>query len=139
MINIPSKITPPLDKTNLSTLNNKYGQPLNKDTVSELNFQNREISVGNRLPANNTNRNSTSAVKQIHESQQLQTHNMTASGQSLVQSLPNMSVPELKNPLRKGQKTPLNSQGQLVSKLIVCFGWNILDPRCDIDASAFLI
>lgn len=136
MINIPCKMTPPLDKTNLSTLNNKHGKPLNKDTVSNLNLQNRGAYVGNGLLNNSTEMHCESNVQQSHQSQ---IQNITGSGQAPSRLVPNISVPELKNPLRKGQKTPLNSQGQLVSKLIVCFGWNILDPRCDIDASAFLI
>ena len=51
----------------------------------------------------------------------------------------NMIVPNLINPLRKGQKTSLDPQNRGLQRLKACFGWNIKDARCDMDASAFLI
>ena len=48
-----------------------------------------------------------------------------------------MTIPALKHPLQKGQKTSLGPQP--VQSLRVCFGWNVTDPRCDLDASAFLL
>ena len=136
MINIPCRMTPPLDKTNLSTLNNKKGQPLNKDTVSSLNQQNREVSVGNELLNADTQMIFTSEAQ---KRQQMPPQNPNVSGNTLVQRLPDMPLPLFQHLLRKGQKTSLNSQGQTVSKLKVCFGWNIIDARCDMDASAFMI
>ena len=46
-----------------------------------------------------------------------------------------MTIPELPNLLRKGQKAPLNG----ANRLKLCFGWNVSNSKCDIDASAFLI
>lgn len=40
---------------------------------------------------------------------------------------------------KKGQKTALGLYEKGISKIKVCFGWNILDTRCDMDASAFLL
>ena len=48
-----------------------------------------------------------------------------------------MRSPRLSNLLRTGQKTPLGSGG--VRQIEVCFGWNVADERCDVDASAFLL
>ena len=48
-----------------------------------------------------------------------------------------MALPPLPNPLGKGQKTALPVQAG--GKLRVCFGWNVSDQRCDVDASAFLV
>lgn len=52
--------------------------------------------------------------------------------------LPDMVMPRLVNPLRKGQKTSLDPQNRGLRMLKACFGWNIIDARCDMDASAFL-
>jgi len=49
-----------------------------------------------------------------------------------------MVMPRLVNPLRKGQKTSLDPQNRGLRMLKACFGWNIIDARCDMDASAFL-
>ena len=50
-----------------------------------------------------------------------------------------MVIPQLLNPLRKGQKSPLDPQNTGVRQVKACFGWNVKDSRCDIDASAFLL
>ena len=114
MINIPNKTTSPLNKGNLSSLNNKHGQPLTKNTVSSLNKKNmgnvRKSAVSNTVPV----------------------------AQPVVEKLPDITVPVMQHLLRKGQKTPLSPQGKNISKVKACFGWNILDARCDMDVSAFL-
>ena len=40
--------------------------------------------------------------------------------------------------MRRGQKTALDPQNSGLQVLKACFGWNISDARCDMDASAFL-
>ena len=50
-----------------------------------------------------------------------------------------LPVPRLVRPLRQGQKTALAPQGGSVKRLRACFGWNVRDGRCDVDASAFLV
>ena len=52
--------------------------------------------------------------------------------------IPDIMVPRFLHPLRKGQKTPLDPQNTGVKRLKVCFGWNLRDARCDMDATAFL-
>lgn len=150
MINITNKTTPPLSRENLSSLNNKHGQPLNKDIVSRLNLKNRGAAAGNRAPENNIQMRMEVAVQQKNSKpstvqqtsqprQQLQAQRMENFGQPVVQCFPDMCIPVMQHLLRKGQKTPLSSQGQHIEKLKACFGWNILDSRCDMDASSFLI
>ncbi|MBQ7372242.1 MAG: TerD family protein, partial [Blautia sp.] len=52
--------------------------------------------------------------------------------------VPDMVIPRFANPLRKGQKSSLDPQNRGLRTLKACFGWNIIDARCDVDASAFL-
>lgn len=47
-------------------------------------------------------------------------------------------VPALRNPLQKGQKASLKSDGKL-SRIQARLGWNIKNPQCDTDVSAFLL
>lgn len=51
-------------------------------------------------------------------------------------SVPVMKIPTLNHLLSKGQKTGI---GAGIQKVRACFGWNVTDQRCDIDASAFLL
>ena len=51
-----------------------------------------------------------------------------------------MRMPELANPVERGQKTQLFAEAEGRSRqLDVCFGWNTDDLACDMDASAFLL
>lgn len=47
-------------------------------------------------------------------------------------------IPHLVNPIQKGQKVSIASASSLHA-VKACFGWNIKDPRCDVDVSAFLL
>ena len=49
-----------------------------------------------------------------------------------------MSVPPLRNPVRKGQKVPLESTKRL-TRVKACMGWNVQNPVCEVDVSAFLL
>lgn len=60
----------------------------------------------------------------------------TAPSRSVAPSRP---APKLLHPVQKGQKTSLAAYAANIRKIRVCFGWNVLDSRCDMDASAFLL
>ena len=154
MINIPAKITKPLSKDTLASLNNKISEPISKDTVLSLNTKQRSrpavnpqgvsgqqpvsrpVAASSASGANRANQNGTIShnrqepPRTVSQPQvPVQTSNM----------LPDMIVPNLINSLRKGQKTSLDPQNRGLQSLKACFGWNIKDARCDMDASAFLI
>lgn len=50
-----------------------------------------------------------------------------------------MRIPDLYCSAGRGQKTMLGLSAGCGDKLSVCFGWNVKDRRCDLDASAFLL
>lgn len=47
-------------------------------------------------------------------------------------------LPSLKHMVQKGQKIPLNLPGNF-SQIQACLGWNVKNPDCDVDVSAFLL
>lgn len=47
-------------------------------------------------------------------------------------------LPPFVQPIRKGQKAPLTSKTPL-TRIQACFGWNTVNPQCDVDVSAFLL
>lgn len=127
MINIPRKTVPPLNKNTISSLNHQSTPPITKSTVLSLNTKKAASSgsVGNSV--------------QSHTQSHIQSHAVPRQTQQAVPVIRDMVVPQLLRPLRKGQKTPVDPQNRGIRKIKACFGWNIKDARCDMDASAFLI
>lgn len=41
--------------------------------------------------------------------------------------------------LRKGQKVNLAANGEVLSRIQVCLGWDVINQACDLDASAFML
>ena len=121
MVNIPQVVTEPLDKSNLASLNKKRTAPISKENVFILNARTRRVDE---------------PVPQARVQQPVP--QARPQPQPTLPRLPDMVMPRLVNPLRKGQKTSLDPQNRGLRMLKACFGWNIIDARCDMDASAFL-
>lgn len=51
--------------------------------------------------------------------------------------LPRGPLPHFSNPVRKGQKILLSQAP--IPRVKACFGWNVSNPDCDVDVSAFLL
>lgn len=136
MLAIPSKITKPLNKDSLQSLNNKIAGAMSKETVLELNKQQRNVG---RDVRNNAERKNNGTPQGLQNSQQsIQTHQRASTmvQQSTAIQVTEMIVPSLKNRLKKGQKIFLNSGERDIKRMKVCFGWNVTDNRCDIDGVA---
>lgn len=144
MINIPNKVTPPLSKDTLGSLNKIISKPLGRSTVHSINLpKNTNYATGTNAFATTSNRNSQSIQRSensVGHSQSVRSvNNSVAHPEPVVQKPADIAIPSLLHPLRKGQKTALTPQGQSITRLKACFGWNINDSRCDMDASAFLV
>lgn len=141
MVVVPNRVSTPLTRNNVDCLNKSTFASLNRNNVSSLNHSiSSQTGRTNTVICQNTNigspgrTNSTDAGCQIMENQSHQ-----PASQSNQLKLPEMTLPEMRNILRKGQKTSLvlsDGNGTVVK---ACFGWNIKDARCDVDASAFLL
>ena len=64
-------------------------------------------------------------------------NNTIKENQNVVQEQQKKSIPQLMNRIAKGQKIPITFSGSSI--LDVCMGWNVKNPNCDIDVSAFLL
>ena len=67
MLAIPSKITKPLNKDSLQSLNNKIAGAMSKETVLELNKQQRNVG---RDVRNNAERKNNGTPQGLQNSQQ---------------------------------------------------------------------
>ena len=129
MIDIPDKITPPLSRATLGELNQRHRQPLTRATVGCLNGE--PVRSGGSVPSGTADDRRPAA----------RAYSAGQAGEPAHQgaALPKLAVPPMRHPLRKGQKVPLDPQNSGLTRLKVCFGWNVRDTRCDMDASAFLV
>jgi len=134
MINIPCKTTPPLTRASIGTLNSRHLPPFSRTTVSGLN------RPGNGAAGTG---GAGSPVRPAPAAPDARFQSGTVPVQSPAGGygtpLPDIPVPPLRHPLRKGQKTSLNTGKGRPLRIRACFGWNIRDARCDVDASAFLV
>lgn len=55
-----------------------------------------------------------------------------------MQANENHPIPPLRSLIQKGQKMNIGTAGQL-RQIRIAMGWNVLNPQCDIDLSAYLL
>ena len=112
MINIPMKSSGAVNKQTVTTINNIRIQSPKSS---------RDIS------SNSSTENHVSPV----ESNDI--HNMTGNTPITVKTTPSLS-----RQIEKGQKVAIEDQMKL-TKINAKLGWNVINPDCDVDVSAFLL
>lgn len=125
---------PPLNRGTLSSLNKKTAPPIQRQTVMSLNHRGRQSAPASPPPAAQP---ASRPVPPPPPASSRPASPPAAPPASPTPAVPKMTIPVLKHPLGKGQKTALSTQA--VQSLRVCFGWNVKDARCDLDASVFLL
>lgn len=137
MIDIPMRTSQPLDcnsilNINIPTQTNQiFAQAaVNQTTVktSESNRQTPSSAAINLSPAHSQASNQ-------------QTSPQTTVSQAPVPtqaSIREIAIPILTKKIQKGQKIALDPSRQ-VRKIQVCLGWNVTNPQCDLDVSAFIL
>ena len=129
-------VTKPIDASILENLNQKKGIVLTSENVEILNtsyYKKKDASSSQNTGATRSNVQSGTAAQNVVQP--------TAAGQGSVQSGSGQSnksitLPSLTKRVSKGQKVPLNLSSK---KIKVNFGWNVKNPACDVDVSAFLL
>ena len=137
MIDIPMRTSQPLDcnsilNINIPTQTNQiFAQAaVNQTTVktSESNRQTPSSAAINRSAAHSQASNQ-------------QTSPQTTVSQAPVPtqaSIREIAIPIITKKIQKGQKIALDPSRQ-VRKIQVCLGWNVTNPQCDLDVSAFIL
>lgn len=146
---LQNKTAPPLRRESLDSLNKTITPPLSRDTIQSLNRSGQDRRADPqreaRPPVRPVPSPAPAAVRSPAPSPAPAAVRppapspapAAAPAPAAPPAVAPMAIPPLKNPLRKGQKTAL--PGQAGGALRACFGWNVSDQRCDVDASAFLI
>ena len=130
-------VTKPIDASVLENLNQKKGIVLTSENVEILNtsyYKKKDTSSSQNTGVTRSNVQSGNAAKNVVQP--------TAAGQGGIQaaaggqSNKSITLPSLTKRVSKGQKVPLNLSSK---KIKVNFGWNVKNPACDVDVSAFLL
>lgn len=125
MTGIPVKSEVPLTRDTVLLINQKRIQgPLNRQNIASMNcHHSNERQEIQPLPENSNPPRHTASAR----------HN-----EPEISPKPKITMPPLRNPVQKGQKVPMEANGKL-QEIRVCVGWNINNPNCDVDVSAFLL
>ena len=126
MIDLPAKSEKPLTRDSVLSINQRrVQQPLTRQNIATIN-QGRQSS-GQPEHSNSPQRPPKSTPAPAPQP--------SAPPAPQVQQ---MRIPPLRNPLRKGQKVPLENERKL-AQVKACMGWNTQNPACEVDVSAFLL
>lgn len=156
MINVPMKISEPLNKNTISSPNiNKVKGAHTRQSIASINNSGGSNNTSNSSNSINNNYANTSTANNVRANQNTSSYTRPAMAQTPAQptmphapvqqpqvqqatAIVNKPTPPLRKPTRKGQKVTLEGVGRQ-SRLKVCLGWNVLNQQCDVDVSAFLL
>ena len=109
----------------------KTSHPLHTDSILEIN------RVTSRAE-DYTGIHNINCVTQSESLSSAEAAPFTVSRASETPGISHQIMPALINQTRKGQKTLLGDAISL-GKIKACLGWNVKNPACDVDVSAFLL
>lgn len=122
----PMNITKPINSGDLCNLNTKKGAVLSQNNIGEINTS----YYKKKGKASNT------AVPPAYNAVTAPVHSAASVNNTVKANIKRIILPTLTKRASKGQKLPLNFSG---NKLRVNFGWNVKNPDCDVDVSAFML
>lgn len=114
MIRVPMKSSGAVNKQTVMTINNiKVQNPRTSRDIKSINSARTDAT-----PGAGSNNIRTAAVNN--------------------NGIITQSIPPLNKQIQKGQKVAIDTQSKL-TKIQAKLGWNITNPNCDVDVSAFLL
>ncbi|MDE6591598.1 MAG: TerD family protein [Oscillospiraceae bacterium] len=134
MLDIPCRISSPISSESLGNINRTTTTVFHSGNVETINKN--TVNRGSQSPVNSQPRTSQTQPPP-RPVQQPQTAQPTPPPQAANPQPVKMQIPALLNPIQKGQKVPVSSENPSV--LDVRIGWNVNNPACDIDVSAFML
>lgn len=111
----------------------RSSQPLNCNSILNINIPTQTNQIFAQAVTNQTSIKTPVSNRQIPP--------QTTISQAPVQAqapIREIAIPILNRRIQKGQKIALDPSGQ-ITKIKVCLGWNVKNPQCDLDVSAFIL
>lgn len=122
MIHVPMKSTVPYNKQTVVSINqSKVRGAHSSRNIADLNHQ-----------SDAEQRSSGTVSRPVNTAAQHVTQSIPSDP-----GVPYQPIPPLLHEVQKGQKVPLAICS--ADQLKVCMGWNVLNPHCDVDVSAFML
>lgn len=135
MTNIQMKSSAPFTEQTITSINNiKVQTPLNSKEIHNLNqttgmSDNKNSGqTSNQGTINTDNTNTIGNTPVFNNAATVTNTNTTKT----------MTIPPLIHTTMKGQKIQFFTGGS-VQKIKACLGWNVSNPECDVDVSAFML
>lgn len=127
MTNIPIRSSGSLNSGNILSINQPRVQgALNRQNISSINYTGTRRIPDSYRPA------------RTHASEGSYAPVHTQSPREALPARDTHPIPPLCNLIQKGQKMNIGTAGQL-QRVRIAMGWNVLNPQCDIDLSAYLL
>lgn len=128
MLNVPENLSGAVNRQTVLTINTKkVMEPLSSRSIGSIN----NMSCRNSPHTRSAPVTASSSVRATAPSADSSSVRTTA--QSVVRT-----APILKNPARKGQNVSLETNARITG-IRAYLGWDITNPECDVDVSAFLL
>ncbi len=126
MVDIPMRSSAPVTRQTVLSINERKVEGAKTTrTITSINHTSSQA-------ASKTSAQVTATQSNLHPS------TGTASSMQIASTPAAKPLPPLVHMVQKGQKTPLEISGKLTS-VKACLGWNVKNPACDVDVSAFLL
>lgn len=132
-------ITKPISASYLENLNQKKGIVLTSENVEFLNtsyYKKKDAASSQNTGAAKSVVQSATSVQGGIQAAAVGQGGTQAAGSGQSNNSTHITLPSLTKRVSKGQKVPLNFGSK---KIKVNFGWNVKNPVCDVDVSAFLL
>lgn len=135
MIDVPMKIGVPLDRNSITSINQQKVQgPQNYQTISSINRSGGAATGHNPVVGHNQTTGHITGAPVTPTAAPV----TPSAVPNAMPAVTNKPIPPLVKTTQKGQKVVLEGINQQ-SKVKVCLGWNVNNPQCDVDVSAFLL
>lgn len=135
MTNIQMKSSAPFTEQTITSINNiKVQTPLNSKEIHNLNQTTSMSDNKNSWQTSNQGTVNTDNTNTIGNTPVFNTV-ATVTNTNITET---MTIPPLIHTTMKGQKIQFFT-GNTVQKIKACLGWNVSNPECDVDVSAFML
>ena len=132
-------VTKPISASYLENLNQKKGIVLTSENVEFLNtsyYKKKDAASSQNTGAAKSVVQPATSVQGAIRAAAVGQGGAQAAGSGQSNNSTHITLPSLTKRVSKGQKVPLNFGSK---KIKVNFGWNVKNPVCDVDVSAFLL
>ena len=147
MVDIPMRSSAPVTRQTVLSINERKVEGAKTTrTITSINHTSSQTasktsaqtSTGTTYSMHSNAMHSNAMQPSAMQPSAMQPSAMQSASMQSVSTPASKPLPPLAHMAQKGQKTPLENSGKLTA-IKACLGWNVKNPDCDVDVSAFLL